>query len=72
MEKEDTRDYKTQSTKALLFTAMFMGMNRKEHPKVRGELKKIEREIKSRFPEQYKQWKKSGADYRNIHSFFAA
>lgn len=65
-------DYTTQSTRVLLFTAMFMGMNKEKHLKVKGELRKIEREIKSRFPEQYKRWKKNGADYKNIHSFFAA
>lgn len=69
---EERPDYTEQSTKVLLFTAMFMGMNSKQHPKVKGELRKIEREIKSRLPEQYKRWRKSGADYSNIHSFFTA
>lgn len=69
---EESPDYKEQSTRVLLFTAMFMGMNRDKHPKVECELGKIEKEISSRFPKQYKKWKKNGADYKNIHSFFTA
>lgn len=71
MEKRETRDYTTQSTRVLLFTAMFMGTGKEKPPKVRRELRKVEQEIKARFPEQYITWKKSGADYKEMHTFFS-
>lgn len=67
---EKKPDYKEQSTRVLLFTAMFMGASGDR--KVKSELSKIEREIKERFPSEFRKWKKDKAGYIGMRDYFPA
>lgn len=62
--------YREQSTRVLLFTAMFMGVSGDR--KVKGELSRIEKEIKRRFPAEFKEWKKDKAGYIGMRDYFPA